>query len=442
MDNLRHRHGWADRRGTLDLFVSERFLLRFCLIAIIVTYGAIGRDIFFSRLSGQAGEDFIGANLIYMRLGSSTLAIVVCLLLSRSAKVLLSIPLLFVPCVLVILASVFWTDDVKGTLRGSLAFALMMPAIVMISQRLGFREVASTIIKLLAATLILSAIFAIFVPSIGRHAASDVIQSVHAGRWRGIFGHKNGLGPHAAYGIILFWLYPALLDSRHLLWFARASAVACLIFAGSATSMVGAATMAVFGTMFLLHRNIPHLSFSVIIIGSSVVGLFMLGLIFGGDVFFTILGRDHTFSGRTFIWELAWVSFLDSPLLGYGYATYGGQVFNGRIESYYGDIAGPENAYFNVILETGLIGAIALLVPVFVCLVRAFRLRELSVGKDRQAAECFVLILLAALVMSVTESTPLMITSYGGPINYTVLFCLSTLALSRIRLDNYSHKSF
>jgi O-antigen ligase len=185
--------------------------------------------------------------------------------------------------------------------------------------------------------------------------------------------------------------------------------------------------------MFLLHRTMPHLSFSVIVLVSATVGLFFLGLVYGSDALFSILGRDHTLTGRTYIWELAWASFLDSPIFGYGYATYGGSIFNSRIESYYGDIAGPENAYFNVVLETGLIGAVALFVPVMICLVRAFRLREISAGQDRQAAECFILIALAALVMGITESTPLMITSYGGPINFTVLFCLATINLAVLR---------
>jgi hypothetical protein len=78
-----------------------------------------------------------------------------------------------------------------------------------------------------------------------------------------------------------------------------------------------------------------------------------------------------------------------------------------------------------VVLETGLIGTAALLTPAGICLVHALKLRQISAGQYRQAAECFILIILimlAALMMSATESTPLMITSYGGPINFTVLF--------------------
>jgi O-antigen ligase len=80
--------------------------------------------------------------------------------------------------------------------------------------------------------------------------------------------------------------------------------------------MIGAATVAMVGTMFLLHRNMPQLSFSVIVLVSGATGLFFLAVIFGTDTFFSLIGRDHTFSGRIYIWELAWASFLDSRFWG------------------------------------------------------------------------------------------------------------------------------
>ncbi len=86
------------------------------------------------------------------------------------------------------------------------------------------------------------------------------------------------------YGIIMLWLYPALLGHIDD-WCCNRGDV---------------------GTMFLLHRNMPQLSFSVIVLVSGATGLFFLAVIFGTDTFFSLIGRDHTFSGRIYIWELAW----------------------------------------------------------------------------------------------------------------------------------------
>ncbi len=409
--------------------IKERTLLRGLLVLIIVTYGAIGRDLFHSRMSGAAGTDAIGEILVYLRFGSAMLAVVTCLLLSRSLKPFLTVPVLLLPYIVIVLASSLWSEDAKNTLRAAILLGSFIPAVAMLSWRLGIADTIGTLMGLLAATLIASFLFATLVPSIGRHQGSDLVQNVHAGRWRGIFDHKNGLGPHAAYGFLLFWLYPKLLGRAWLRWIALGSALACLLFAGSATSMVGAAAMATLGGLFLAHRAVPGVPFKLIFAAGLALFVLAGALISESDLLFQVLGRDETLTGRTYLWELAVLSIREAPLFGFGYSSFGGTVFNGRVVAYFGDITGPESSYFNIVMETGFVGALALLVPIAVIVSFAFRRRSETRGVEQQAYEASLLILIAALVMGVTETNPLLVTSYAGPFNFAIITCLATQRL-------------
>ena len=53
--------------------------------------------------------------------------------------------------------------------------------------------------------------------------------------------------------------------------------------------------------------------------------LYILGGIFLGifiNQIFGIMGRDPTFTGRTFIWQECWKAITSSPIVGYGYKAF------------------------------------------------------------------------------------------------------------------------
>ncbi|MFG1379697.1 O-antigen ligase family protein [Xanthobacter autotrophicus] len=407
--------------------LNERFILMLSLAVIIALYGGIGRDLFFNRLSGARGEDAIGAILVYLRAGSAALGIVLCVYFAGSLKPIESISILFVPYLLLAVYSLSWSDDAKNTLRTALLGLLFYAAISAIANRITLEKMAAAMLRLLALTLIASVVVAVLIPSIGTHTNADIAQSVHAGRWRGIFVHKNGLGANAAYGAILFWYYGDLLSrSRLLVWVARISALLCLVFSGSATSIVVAAALAAYATM-LAFKKVHPLVWLICICGFAVL-YYLFAQAGWSNLIFDLIGRDETLTGRTLIWDLAYVSMGQSPFLGYGFGSFGGVEFGAKVAATYTDnVLGPESSYYNIILELGVIGLALFIIPLLECFRRAFTYGKDYRFGDRRAIECFALIVFGAMVAGISETPPWLFTSYGGPINFAALFSLASV---------------
>ncbi len=144
--------------------------------------------------------------------------------------------------------------------------------------------------------------------------------------WQGVFTHKNTLGG-AMVGLITLSLVLCLTGWR------RGLTVAVIL--GAFTALVGSRS----GTAVVLLAGSVPLIFFLALCKSSAGGA-AFGLIIGFlaitvalivaeflslnlvSVALDLLGKDATLTGRTVLWEYAWLTIMDHPWLGIGYKAY------------------------------------------------------------------------------------------------------------------------
>jgi exopolysaccharide production protein ExoQ len=412
----------VDRKSHELTFLVLMFFL------IYISYGALGRDVFYNHLNSAtaASEDAIGRILPYIRVGVCILSFLVIVFSAGLTWTISKIPLMFLPFCALAVASSFWSDDPKQTISNSLMVTAMWLALPPIIHRIGLVQAMRASLYLISVVLILSAALAILVPSIGTHTGAEFVQAIHAGRWRGIFGHKNGLGPWAAYGTVLLFTHSWLCGGPKLYWWvARAAAIMCLIFSGSATAMALTVFMLVTWMGFeMLKRQ----RLSIVLTTVFFIALFgLLIAVFFQDFVFSLLQRDANLTGRTEIWAIADNFLWQRPWFGSGYQTLGGSDFlNQILFAFLQPIPGPESGYYCLILELGIIGMVFFFVPFSLSIRNGFEWLKHVKIKDRLAIEFFLMIQLSTLILAITESNALVSTGFDGVIAFAGLFALLT----------------
>lgn len=405
---------------------KERLFLSIAFILMYWSMSAMGRDLFVNPFLLKSEEDFYGKVIPYVRALTCIFAIFVVTASCGLSWALSKVPLMFAPYCLFALVSAFWADDMKVSFRGSITLTMAWIAMPMVIHRLGVVRAVRLSLYFIGVVCILSMLLAVFVPSIGVHQASDLAQAAHAGRWRGLFAHKNGLGPWAAYGSIFLFTHGRFMHANPLfLWFARIAAVCCLLFAGSATSQLMALiVLAGWIGLMGLRRYPPKLVGITFALASLGAGLFIF---FFADLIFELINRDSTMTGRTGIWALAYEYIQESPWVGYGFLSTGGDDFLGREKLFFDEaIPGPESGYLNLLMETGIVGAVLFFVPFFIALRNGFEWLKYVRLEDRAALEFLLLVLSSTLFIAITESHSLVATGYDGVMAFTALFALLT----------------
>ena len=305
-------------------------------------------------------------------------------------------------------------------MRGSLTLLAAWAAVPVLLNRLGLMRSARLLLHTVVGVCIASLLVAILLPSVGQHSSGDLVQGAHDGRWRGIFSHKNGLGPWAAYGTVLPVLYGGMGMCWPVRFIGSACAFACLIFSGSATSMALAVVCIALHFGLRALRRWPGVTLMAGAAALAVAGL-------ASEPLFTALGRSASLSGRGAIWSFAWEYVVESSWVGHGYGTLGGADLRAREASLFGEaIPGPESGYLDLLLETGLVGCALFLAAYVACLVKGFAWIKRSPPAVRRAVEFYLTILISTLAEAATESTAFVVTGYSGVIFFAAFFALST----------------
>ena len=406
----------------------ERPFLVAMFLLIYIAYGALGRDIFFNHMNSAtaAQDDPIGRVLPYIRVTVCILSFMTITMSAGLTWTISKIPLMFMPFCLLALVSFTWSDEPKQTISNALMVTAMWLALPPIIHRIGLAQAMRSSLILISVVVIISAALAILVPSVGTHTGTEFVQMVHAGRWRGIFAHKNGLGPWAAYGSIFLFTHSKFCGGWPVYWWvARICALMCLFLSGSATSLALAAFILGTWSGFMLLRRQRLSIVMTIAFFISILGIFIF--IFFQDFVFGLLQRDANLTGRTEIWNIANGFIEQRPWFGYGYQTLGGPEFlNQLLLTLSQPIPGPESGYYCMLMELGIFGLVFFFVPFFISTKNGFEWLKHVQIEDRSAIEFFLTIQLATLVVAVSESNALISTGFDGVIAFTGMFALLT----------------
>jgi len=220
----------------------------------------------------------------------------------------------------IVAASITWSIQPDVSIRRGFAVACTTLSGLTLASRFRWVDLAKAFSITYCILIVASYVVCIALPRIG------VMTELFPGAWRGLWMEKNSLGGLMALGCCLLCA-TALLDQpkRMGLWLSFAAlSVGLMLMSQSKTSlaslMLGLMALAF---VWICQRG-P--AYGAAATWAGVTGFLLLAafIVFASDVFFHLLGKDATFTGRTQIWTAAIRQIELRPWLGYGYAAVWG----------------------------------------------------------------------------------------------------------------------
>jgi O-antigen ligase len=256
----------------------------------------------------------------------------------------------------IICFSYFWSVSPTQTFRfsiyavGTTAFGLYL------ATRYTLKEQFDLLAWTYGLMIVLSLLFAIALPQYG------LMGGVHEGALRGIFTHKNQFGAMMVPAGVIF-LLKAFRGEKNgwVYWLFLALTCALMVLSRSTTALGTLGIMLLLCLIYRIFRWRYEVMVSAILAVTVValVGIILIAGSVDSDSIFNAIGKDTTFSGRTFIWEYVWDQIQKRFWLGYGLAAFW-NGFDGpsgyvqlamRIEVIY-----AHNGFLDIWLSIGLIG--------------------------------------------------------------------------------------
>ncbi|WP_419321467.1 O-antigen ligase family protein [Caulobacter sp. ErkDOM-E] len=230
-------------------------------------------------------------------------------------RVLIRQPLLIL-LMLIVVGSTLWSIAPDVTTRRAFAVTCTTLGGLALAARYKWAQLAEVVGATFIVLIVASFVVCLAVPSIG------VMTELFPGAWRGLWMEKNALGGLMALGFCLLSAAALLNPQRAKLWWPFAGlALVLVLMSTSKTSlaslMVGGAAL----VFVLIARRSP--AAGAAITWTGVTGVVLLGgfVLVASDVFFALLGKDATLTGRTEIWSAAMRQIEQRPWTGYGYAA-------------------------------------------------------------------------------------------------------------------------
>jgi O-antigen ligase len=266
-------------------------------------------------------------------------------------------PVLLLP--LLALISVTWSADPSLSLRRAIAFC----GTILFGISLGAAYASRDLIGLITRSMLVACAFScavvVVAPHYGVHQPSDAIQAVHAGLWRGIFGHRNTLGLWAGLTVASLCLF-GRYTFKGILWrtLSLLLGLACLVGANSGAGYAICATTLLIGVVLIGFVGRP----------TSHRGLYVFIAVFGAIIFFLLrdtfetltlhlLGKNSDLTGRTLLWYyILQITEKNNFLLGGGYFV-GFVALNTEIGAILQTTFGSaHNGYLETLVYMGYVG--------------------------------------------------------------------------------------
>ncbi len=301
--------------------------------------------------------------------------------------------------VAVAVASTMWSIEPDITFRRTVALAFTTLFGLYLASRFSWRDLILLLAVVFGVLALASQFWIVAIPSRG-------IMSVEfPGAWQGVFPQKNELGSMMSRGALVFGallaLYPDL-RRRAWVWGGLTLCVFLVLMSTSKTSLLALLSIpTVMISVALLRRDaLSALAYVALVgLGATILGGLM---IWNLGMFFELLGKDPTLTGRTDIWEALLRSISDKPWLGYGYDVFWrgeyGPAYWVRVATEW-KVPSAHNGWLETALSIGVIGLAVAVVYVAAGAFAGF----LSIWTRREALFALPYVVLT-LIFSVSES--------------------------------------
>ena len=305
------------------------------------------------QLAMDSTGRWVGSPVLQMITLSTELFVFAFILLSRNVRslVLQCWPVLALVAVAFISAA--WSRHASATIQTSnthMTAALL--GLTIVGAFPGFQSV-KFIIRIMALGCLLSILWVLLFPEVAIHQLSDPYQTVHAGLWRGIFSHKQGLGYFAGLTTGLLLFYRTSIAPAPIWFFFLACSVTCLVGTQSATGIITTVITPTFLYMaYLIARLRVPLRKPMFI--KFAVAVVAIGLGFKSGIFdyviVQILGKSTDLTGRADFWPIILQNFHSSG------SSFLGGGFGANIAADMSEWS-VDNGYLDKFLEFGYLSS-------------------------------------------------------------------------------------
>jgi exopolysaccharide production protein ExoQ len=298
--------------------------------------------------------------------------------------------------------SVTWSIQPASTWRESIVFLSSSLFAMAMAGRLSPIVCLRLIIRTMAFICLLSIFWVVFFPQQGLHQINDPFQFQHAGLWRGVFTHKQGLGVVSGLTTGLLLFYGSVAFSSPVIRFgAIAASFICLIGTQSATGFVVAtlAPTVLYMTYWIAGRPPSARKPMMAALAAAIAGgfgCFYLGIL---NFIMPLLGKSTDLTGRADFWPwvLGNIRNSGSALLGGGFA--------GGWESVVAPSVSIDNGYILLLVWYGYLGA-AIILAVYGWIIWAGAKLVLSARSENAALQVYPFsIMIVQLILNITEPT-------------------------------------
>jgi O-antigen ligase len=207
---------------------------------------------------------------------------------------------------------------------------------------------------MLGIAIVLSLLFIVALPKYG------IMAGIHAGAWRGIWTHKNGLGKVMVLSIIVFLLLAIdTKRNRLVMWFGFSLSIILLLSSRSSSSLFNFVIVIAVLIVLQTLRWRYELMIPALIAIAIVSGTFYVGFTAHADALLGSVGKDTTLTGRADLWPLVLDMIWKRPWLGYGFGAFWLGWDSESAYVWYGSGWQPpdaHNGFLDLWLHLGLLG--------------------------------------------------------------------------------------
>lgn len=292
-----------------------------------------------------------------------------------------------------------WSIQPDVSFRRAVALTFTTLFALHLAARYGWKTLMEMFAALFGALAVGTAVVSIAFPGMG---AND---PVHPGAWNGLWYEKNQMGGLMVHGALVSACAAVFVPGRRWLWGAGlAFCLLAIVMSQSTTSLVAAAVgLGGLAAVLVLRAGgwITLVSLWAMI---ALGGLFAGVMAFAPDLFFGLLGKDSSLTGRTDIWAAVLRQVEHRPLVGYGFGAVWtdpwGPAWFIRHEVKW-EAPTAHNGWLDVLLQLGAVG-LALCAVHFLASTVAAGLRLFRGGPESGWTVPFVAVF---GLLSVSEST-------------------------------------
>jgi len=325
------------------------------------------------------------------------------------------------------LASTFWSDVPGTTLRGSIFLAQITSFGVYFAARYSLKEQLRLLAVTFSIVVLLSIAIALALPDYGVMTSQE--GGVHAGAWRGIYIHKNGLGRMMVLSALVFLLSTSSSRNRWIAWSGFILSTAIIVLSTSKTALAILFTSIALLPFYKALRWRSSLAGCFAIVTVLVGGSVAVLLASNAEAILGVFGRDLTLTGRTDLWVAVLDKIGERPWLGYGYGGFW-RSWEGESAQVLSTVrwAAPHshNGFLDLWLDLGLLGLLTFALGFLaVCWRSVICLRLIGTSEGLLPIAYLTFLLLANL----TESSLLRQNSLW------ILFTVITFSTHKVQIE-------